>query len=320
MMPDINRDGSVSVWWLINDFSSEVAIGLHADYYFSNFRQGVFHFMKRQWLLLLLPLGLIVVLWSMHRISQKREADSKPWAILNSNVALTKPKVLEESEVKVEDVMPMSDTDTPPSLPKETVDALSGALKEHLTQYPKDTDGWFNLGNTYYRGGRYEDAIEPLRKAIGLHPEDVDAHFILGNTYQRLKRYVDAAREFRQVVQLEPRNESAYYNLGNAYRALQDYKSAVEAYDKSIQINEKNAMVHYMLAACYSQLNKEQEAIAEYNRALQIDPNNAQGHYLLALLQIKNGDQKGAMEQHDFLMKINPQYAAEIRKRINPQG
>ena len=79
-------------------------------------------------------------------------------------------------------------------------------------------------------------------------------------------------------------------------------------------------MVHYMLAACYSQLNKEQEAIAEYNRALQIDPNNAQGHYLLALLQIKNGDQKGAMEQHDFLMKINPQYAAEIRKRINPQG
>ena len=276
--------------------------------------------MKRQWLLLLLPLGLIVVVWVVNRVKAPRASESKPWAVLNNNLAISKPKVLEESEVKVEDVMPVSNTDSQSSLPKEAVDELSAALKEHLTQYPTDTDGWFNLGNVYYRGGRYEDAIEPLKKAISQHPEDTDAHYVLGNTYQKLKRYVDAAREFKQVTQLEPRNDTAYYNLGNAYRGSKNYPSAAEAYHKSIEINPKNAMVHYLLAWTYTQLNRESEAIGEYRQALDLDPNNVQVHFLLALLQIKSGDQKGAKEQYDYLKKTNPDYASALEKKMNLQG
>jgi len=270
--------------------------------------------MKRKWLLLVLVVGLFVLFWSVSRFRRENTAGTKPWATLNNDVGMTKPEVLTKDQVKVQDVIPASNSEPKQALDPDSVEQLAQVLQEHLKAHPEDANGHYNLGNLYYQGGRNEDALGPLQQAITYNPADVDAHYILGNAFQKLKRYDEAAKEFQQVVKLEPKNHTAYYNLGNAYSAQKKLSEAADAYSKSLQIDEKNSMVHYALAAAYTELNKNQEAIAAARKSVELNASNAEARYLLAILQLGTGDVEGATAQYTQLKTLNPQYAAELAK------
>lgn len=273
--------------------------------------------MKRKWLVLIAVLGLFVLLWSVSRFRREDTAEvTKPWAKLNDNVGMTKPEVLTKDQVKVKDVIPASNSEPQQVLDKDSVEQLAQVLHEHLKMHPDDANAYYNLGNLYYQGARYSDAVAPLQKAAGLIPNDVDAHYVLGNTYQKLKRYGEAAKEFQQVVKLEPQNHTAFYNLGNAYSAQKKHQEAVDAYNKSLQIDPKSSMVHFVLATSYGHLNRPDEALAAYRKSVELDPKNAEARYALALVQLVTGDFEGATAQYNQLKTMKPEYAADLEKRI----
>jgi adenylate cyclase len=88
-------------------------------------------------------------------------------------------------------------------------------------------------------GGRSEEAIPVLQKAIRLNP--------LGET-------------------------GSFLHLGHALRNTGRFEEAVSAYKKSIQRSPDNIFAHYGLAATYIWLGREKEARIEAAEVLRINP------------------------------------------------
>jgi len=53
---------------------------------------------------------------------------------------------------------------------------------------PDVIDAWFNLGNAYFKAGRFEDAIKYFSKALELKPDYDLAVINMANAYRKLGR------------------------------------------------------------------------------------------------------------------------------------
>lgn len=277
--------------------------------------------MKRQWLLVLIPVVLIAALVGLKYFSGKRAKQSTPSA--TSPAATTTPARV---EIAVADNKPTYEIpkrgarDKKQNLPPDAVEKISTTLETWVKAHPKAPDlpdAYYNLGNLYYESGQYEKAIEPLQKAIAGNPSDADAHYTLGNAYDKLKRYAEAAKEFEILVKLEPKNGAVLYNLANAYLYQQKFQPAAEQYQKAIALDNKNASAYYGSGMAYLNLKRNKEALASFQQAVKLEPDNAEARYYLAMLKIESGDKRGAAEQQDYLRKIKAEYADDIAKKLS---
>ena len=82
-------------------------------------------------------------------------------------------------------------------------------------------------GNGCFAVGRYVEASEAFQKALFAEPDDPDARFNLGLSYLRLGRPQEAVSELNAVLEREPLLAEAYYQRGNAYDDLRQRDQAV---------------------------------------------------------------------------------------------
>ena len=65
--------------------------------------------------------------------------------------------------------------------------------------------------------GDYKKAIEYYTEELKKTPTDVQLRNNLGITYIRLARYDDAFREYQKAIAIDPNYAKAHYNLGLVY-------------------------------------------------------------------------------------------------------
>lgn len=103
----------------------------------------------------------------------------------------------------------------------------------------------FNLGTSYDRMGRLEDARRAYRSAVDLAPAFVQPHFNLGLVYERLKQPQSALAEWQWVANTVSPNdeENASYrlmamnNLARLFENERQYGDALEWLRKSLEVN-----------------------------------------------------------------------------------
>jgi tetratricopeptide (TPR) repeat protein len=72
-----------------------------------------------------------------------------------------------------------------------------------LEQYPDYVDGHIGLGHAYERMGRYDDAIEAIKKAIEIDPNDPLNYTSLSMCYQRKGMIQEAEDAMAKSHQLQ---------------------------------------------------------------------------------------------------------------------
>jgi len=76
-----------------------------------------------------------------------------------------------------------------------------------------------NLGDSYYRAGRYDDALESYTRAVKHRPNlGADVYLKLGNLRYRRQEREEANRCWKRALELEPTNAIARTNLETARR------------------------------------------------------------------------------------------------------
>jgi tetratricopeptide (TPR) repeat protein len=74
-----------------------------------------------------------------------------------------------------------------------------------------------NLGDSYYRSGRYDDALESYLRAVKHRPNlGADVYLKLGNLRYRRQEREEANRCWKRALELEPTNAIARTNLETA--------------------------------------------------------------------------------------------------------
>src|SRR5437867_3744064 len=79
-------------------------------------------------------------------------------------------------------------------------------------------------GSDKIQSGHYQEAIEPLQKAINKKPDaskEMAGHYLLALAYTGLNKYQEAVESYKEAIKLNPNFTNAYIGLGKAYFSLE---------------------------------------------------------------------------------------------------
>lgn len=125
-----------------------------------------------------------------------------------------------------------------PEQQKEMIDQAAAPLLATLKTNPDDVDAAIKLGNLYYDGRQYADAVKYYQLAAKSQPQNADLLTDLGTSLWYTGDADGAIAEFQKALKYQPYHPGTLFNLGIVrWQGKSDPKGAVEAWE---QLLEKN--------------------------------------------------------------------------------
>ena len=120
--------------------------------------------------------------------------------------------------------------------PLAAVDFLQKAL--NLDPQDQDIPSIYSYtGVSLKELGRYEEAIDVLKKAEAYDQERTDIYNLMGFCYYKLKKHEEAIRCFRKVLQLDPGSAIDYANIASNYRDMGKKEKAIQYYQFALELD-----------------------------------------------------------------------------------
>ena len=111
-------------------------------------------------------------------------------------------------------------------------------LLEALTRNPADYDALVKLGDLYYDGQQFPNAIQYYERAVEIHPENPDVRTDLGTAYWYTGNADKAIAEMEISLKYKPGHPQTLFNLGWVkWQGKADAKGAVAAWQKLLSAN-----------------------------------------------------------------------------------
>jgi tetratricopeptide (TPR) repeat protein len=117
-------------------------------------------------------------------------------------------------------------------------------------------------GITLYEKGRYEDALQKLKKAKRLSPADGRIDYNMGNINYQIGHFEEARKNWQNAIIKVDRSElrqKAYYNMANAFYREKRYQEAVQYYKKALRTNRKDYGTGFNLKLALHQLELQEK-------------------------------------------------------------
>ena len=184
-------------------------------------------------------------------------------------------------------------------------------LRQMTQLIPNDNESWVSMSAAQIYLGQYADAVTTLKHALELKPSG-RAYANLGSTYMRMHRFDDAVAVFEQAVQAYPKSYSFVGSLARAYywagkdpnRALATFERATDLALQQLKVNPRDPNAHIMLSRYFAMLDKRSDALAHLRAALQIRPREAEFHSIAAVVHNQLGDRTGAIADLKTAMSL----------------
>lgn len=144
------------------------------------------------------------------------------------------------------------------------------AIFEDLVTHDPDNDRHhFTLGAAYDEGGRKDDAIECMKRAIELNPRNAAALNYLGYTYADLGVHLTEAEALiRRALDIEPNDGFYVDSLGWVYFKRGEYETAVGHLERAAELAGSDPTIMEHLGDVYLGLGKQGDAMQAYREAL----------------------------------------------------
>lgn len=120
-------------------------------------------------------------------------------------------------------------------------DQARAAYSELVALYPENGDGHLGLGVLLVKlgGGRTEEGITELSKAVTLNGNLYEARLTLGRALIKVGRPQEAIEHLVRAVELAPNNPEPHYQLAIAYRRMGKSQQAEQESLRVRQINSE---------------------------------------------------------------------------------
>ncbi len=167
------------------------------------------------------------------------------------------------------------------SLPRGTglQDSLIGALvEEGISSY------WCNVrADHYMRNGQYNRAVREFRLALTAKP-DAEGHNNLGAAFQHLGRFEEAAEQYRQALGIDSTYISALSNLGVVYYETGKLDEAIASLERVVEIKRPTPDVYLNLGTFYKQAGRLEAALHAFRQGVALAAEDLRFAYQLGWL------------------------------------
>jgi tetratricopeptide (TPR) repeat protein len=117
-----------------------------------------------------------------------------------------------------------------------------------IKKQPGNSGALHLLGLTSERSGKYQDALNYLKRALLFDPENAEIHNAFGISLIAKKQYDDAIRCFQKALRIKPDLAEAYFNLGLAHQDTGKLDDAIRYFRDAIRITPDFTKAHWNLA------------------------------------------------------------------------
>ena len=131
---------------------------------------------------------------------------------------------------------------------------------------------YVDLGDFYFREGRYGEAAKAYANARKLAPEDATIHFVLADAVFAGGDYHFAAFLIIEALRLDPELAYAETDKRLLYGDIADFERQMKTLEKYVAEKPYDAMAHLVLGYNLKFSGKPMQALAQFQRVLQIDP------------------------------------------------
>ena len=118
-------------------------------------------------------------------------------------------------------------------------------------------------GNQQFEQKKYTDAEVNYRKTITAGKNIKEGSYNLGNAYFKQGKYEEAAKQYESAGALKSLSQDEiskiHHNLGNAFLKEQKYPESINSYKNALKANPKDNDTRYNLAYAQSRLQQQQQ-------------------------------------------------------------
>jgi arylsulfatase A-like enzyme/cytochrome c-type biogenesis protein CcmH/NrfG len=178
---------------------------------------------------------------------------------------------------------------------------------------PKDKVALFNTLNEAREATADKDSfaqvVALLRSVVDEDPDVIDGWFKLGNAYFRVGRFKESIEYYGRALQLKPDYDIAVINIAAAYRNLGDDEAALAGFEHYLTLDPKDPYVRYQMGEIYLDRGDLAKAEQVFNEALAIDGRVAQAKNALGVIAFK----RGQIADAERLVKEAIEMKADVR-------
>ncbi len=125
---------------------------------------------------------------------------------------------------------------------------------------PDLPDGPRNLARVAIAEGRFEDALELLKRAEARAPGDPRTAYFFGTALSRLGRYDPALEAFERTLADFPQDRNSLQEIAEILFRTGDFGKSLEWWLRVLEIDPEDANAHYHRQQCYQRLGREADA------------------------------------------------------------
>ena len=137
---------------------------------------------------------------------------------------------------------------------------------------------------------RFQDAVEPARRAVQIDPENVQNRWLYYHALSQGRDTTAAVDQLNTIVRLAPRDLSAYNQLLQIYNARGQRSKVITVLDSIVAIPGQGTREKLFAAENYHRLRAFDKAAQIYRDILEDDPNNDDLLFQLGITQLSQGD------------------------------
>ncbi|HKN18631.1 MAG TPA: tetratricopeptide repeat protein [Dissulfurispiraceae bacterium] len=147
-------------------------------------------------------------------------------------------------------------------------------FQKTLQLNPDNKDALINLGYVYLQFEEYEKAKGLFLRAVSIDPQFADAYTYLGITYIKMRHWNEAIEPLKKALSnvLYKSPGKGFYYLGMAYYRMGLFDNAIDAFKDSIKRSPSTPQAYYGLSLAYNKTGRYGDAAAMIERAIEIDP------------------------------------------------
>jgi tetratricopeptide (TPR) repeat protein len=170
-------------------------------------------------------------------------------------------------------------------------------------------------GDQFLQQQKYDDALNAYVKALSAAPNASGLHFDLGNTYWRMAKLDQARRELEAELQLNPGNAQANYELGDIEVKQGEVERGMPLLKKALALDPTLVGAHRSLGRAFLADRQYAEAVREFFIVAEAEPSDHTIHALIASVYQRMGRTQEAEEENRKYNELVKQHMSDLERK-----